>query len=121
MQRLLEYTGPFTTGQRITLSPLINTEYVHIGMQIPQRQPVAIRERRQNPQSVTPTTIVPDSWREIQTPSPELSVNGKNFCVSPTGILEFDEMADIEMTISILKNLPAETIIDIILYERDVT
>ena len=49
---------------------------------------------------------------------PDISINRKEYCISPAGILEFDEMEMIEATIQILKDLPKESIIDIVLYER---
>ena len=118
MQKLIEFVGPFRTGQRITVEPAVNTEYTHIGLQVPERGMVATIERRQDETSITPTTIVPDSWRAMPAKRPEISINGKQLCVSPTGILEFDLLGEIELNIQILQSLPKESIIDIIAYTR---
>ena len=39
MQKMVEFTGPFSVGQTITIEPVINTTYTHIGIQIPYRDP----------------------------------------------------------------------------------
>ena len=78
MQRILEYTGPFRIGQRIEITPEVNSQIIHIGIQVPYKWAIAIPETNMNP----------------------------------------DEMEMIEATIQILKDLPKESIIDIVLYER---
>lgn len=119
MQKMVEYCGPFTVGQTFTLSPEVNTEYIHIGIQIPYREMYGIKEAKQDEKSVTPTTFVQDSWRKINPQSPEVSINSKAIKINPSGILEHDEVGYTDLNIKILKNLPKESIIDVIVYTRD--
>ena len=91
--KLIQYTGPFTAGQTITISPQQNYSYVHIGIQIPERQPIAY---------VTDTALTED-----------IELNGIGYRINDKGILEFDELAETGIEISIKKNLPWESIIDI--------
>lgn len=118
MQRILEYTGPFRIGQRIQITPEVNSQIIHIGIQVPYKWAIAIPETNMNPDDIVPVSFVPDSWKQIEAPKPDISINRKEYCISPAGILEFDEMEMIEATIQILKDLPKESIIDIVLYER---
>ncbi len=120
MQKMVEYVGPFYTGQTFTLEPIVNTSYFHIGIQVPYREPISILEELQDETSVTPTTFVADSWREINPDPPEVSINGKDLKINPTGILEHDELGYTNLLIKILRDLPKESIIDVIVYTREI-
>lgn len=91
--KLIQYTGPFTAGQTITIPAQIDYSYVHIGIQIPKRQPIAL---------ITNAALPID-----------LTFNGVGYRVNETGILEFDETTENAIDIKIERDLPWESIIDI--------
>ena len=91
--KLIQYTGPFSAGQTITIPAQIDYSYVHIGIQIPKRQPIAL---------ITETALPID-----------ITFNGVGYRVNETGILEFDETTETTIDIKIERDLPCESTIDI--------
>lgn len=91
--KLVQYTGPFSAGQTITIPAQINYTYVHIGFQIPERQPI---------QLVTETALPID-----------FTLNDVGYRVNESGILEFDETTETAINIKIERDLPWESVIDI--------
>jgi len=91
--KLIQYTGPFSAGQTITIPAQIDYSYVHIGIQIPKRQPIAL---------ITETALPID-----------ITFNGVGYRVNETGILEFDETTETTIDIKIERDLPWESTIDI--------
>lgn len=91
--KLIQYTGPFTAGQTITIPAQIDYTYVHIGFQIPKKQPVKL----------TDGTALPVDF----------TLNDKKYRVNDTGILEFDETSESSINIKIERDLPWESTIDI--------
>ena len=91
--KLIQYTGPFSAGQTITIPAQIDYSYVHIGIQIPKRQPIAL---------ITGTALPID-----------ITFNGVGYRVNETGILEFDETTETTIDIKIERDLPWESTIDI--------
>jgi hypothetical protein len=91
--KLIQYTGPFSAGQTITIPAQIDYSYVHIGIQIPKRQPIAL---------ITETALPID-----------ITFNGVGYRVNDAGILEFDETTETTIDIKIERDLPWESTIDI--------
>lgn len=91
--KLLQYVGPFVVGDTISVPAQINYKYVHIGIQIPERQPIA---------------YIKDSPVSV-----DIEINGEMYRINEKGILEFDNLAEIAWEIRFLQNVPMETIIDI--------
>lgn len=91
--KLIQYTGPFSAGQTISIPAQQDYSYVHIGIQIPKRQPIAL---------ITESAVPID-----------ITFNGVGYRVNDTGILEFDETAETSIEIKIERDLPWESIIDI--------
>lgn len=91
---LRQYTGPFEAGQTIEIQSEIDYKYVHIGIQVPHRQPIAYAEKK-----VLPV---------------DLTINGTEYIVNEKCILEFDEMNERSFTIQFNRALPWGTIIDIL-------
>lgn len=91
--KLIQYTGPFSAGQTITIPAQIDYSYVHIGIQIPKRQPIVL---------ITETALPID-----------ITFNGVGYRVNETGILEFDETTETTIDIKIERDLPWESTIDI--------
>ena len=102
--KLIQYKGPFTAGEVIEIEPEYDCTYVHIGIQIPNRQPIAY-------------------WNSAYSPDVELGgVDGSTigYAVNEKGILEFDEIAQGSWRIRFLKDVPMETIIDILYSEEEI-
>lgn len=91
--KLIQYTGPFSAGQTITIPAQLDYTYVHIGFQVPQRQPIELIDSMALPIDFT--------------------FNGVGYRVNNTGILEFDETTESSIEIKIERDLPWESIIDI--------
>lgn len=91
--KLIQYTGPFTAGQTITIPAQIDYSYVHIGFQVPKRQPTKL---------VTQTALPVD-----------FTLNDVKYRVGDSGILEFDETSESSINIKIERDLPWESTIDI--------
>ena len=86
-------TGPFSAGQSISIPAQTTYEYIHIGIQIPKRQPI-------------------QHW--TKTIQPDITINGISYKVNENGILEFDGLAELAWVIRFEKDLPMTTIVDII-------
>lgn len=91
--KLLQYVGPFVAGDTISVPAQISYKYVHIGIQIPERQPIAYVKE-------APVSV-------------DIEINGEMYRINEKGILEFDNLAEIAWEIRFLQNVPMETIIDI--------
>lgn len=99
--KLLQITGPFGQGEKIIDIPAeTDYSYIHIGIQIPQRSPMSDWAQETNP-------------AKGKYPRPDIEINGIKYVVNQNNILEFDGLAELTWRISALKDLPAETIIDI--------
>ena len=91
--KLIQYTGPFSAGQTITIPAQLDYTYVHIGFQVPKRLPIELIDN----------TALPIDF----------TFNGVGYRVNNTGILEFDETTESSIEIKIERDLPWESIIDI--------
>lgn len=104
--KLLQFHGPFTTGTPITVPANYDYEYVHIGIQIPDRQPIA-----------ADCLIGNNSTPDVEIGS---TANDRmQYKINESNILEFDGLAQVSWYIRFLKNVPKETIIDIAYQEID--
>lgn len=90
---LIQYTGPFTAGQTITIPAQTSYTYVHIGIQIPKRQPIELIDTKALDVDIT--------------------LNDIGYRVNEKGILEFDQTNETDINIEIARDLPWESIIDI--------
>lgn len=79
--KVLQFRGPFTRGQTLTVDAQIDYSYVHIGFQIPKRQPINKVEKYSLPYS-SPLHPV------------DIQINGEAYRIT-NGILEFDNLAEI--------------------------
>lgn len=98
IMKIVQYNGPFKAGDTITIPAEYDCSYIHIGIQIPKRQPIAYTKE---------TAATPDL--EIG----EMDGGSVSYRVNETGILEFDDLAQNSWRIRFLKDVPKETIIDI--------
>lgn len=90
--KLIQYTGPFSAGDRISIPAQVNYTYVHIGIEIPYQEPIV----------------------NIKSPiKPDIEINSKTYKIDDKGILEFDDLATISWEIEFLKDAPMESTIEI--------
>ena len=105
--KVLQFSGPFVSGQTITIPASIDHTYVHIGLQIPNRQPIGKVEKYSLPYS-------------SQLHPTDVEINGKAYRII-NNILEFDNLAQVSWEINILQDLPMGSVIDIVYKDSDVT
>lgn len=91
---LVQYKGPFSSGDEIKTDVRYDYAVVHIGIQIPQRQPIS-------------------TWKSAEY-APDLTINGHQYAVNANGVLEFDGISAISFSVKFNKDLPPETIMDVI-------
>lgn len=109
--KLQQYKGPFASGDRIRIPAQTGYNYVHIGIQVPKRQPITVPVTRLSNDNKTTTET--GSYRPSY-PNVCLSINGQTYQINSSDVLEFDGLSEIEWDIQFLTNFPAETIIDIV-------
>lgn len=115
MKQLIQYVGPFQSGQEINIPSKIGTTYIHIGIQtMEKKEPSFIPETKIIDEK---HSIKTGSYRPMK-PRDEISINGQIFHLNDHGILEFDDLGEIGWTIKFLRYFPPETIIDIIIQEE---
>lgn len=131
--KLYQYRGPFKAQDTITIHSRLGYEYVHIGIQIPDKQPM-IRQPWVRPEDNTlPHKDImeqnhineiedyrKEGWESIQSVPVDLEINGTEYRLSSSEVLEFDDISVSSWDITILRDLPWGTIIDII-YEESTT
>lgn len=98
--KLIQYTGPFSAGQIIKVPAETDQTYTHIGIQIPNREPMINLMNKAIPLDVL--------------------INDIQYRINDTGILEFDETSELSFTIKFLQDMPTETIVDISYLIKDV-
>lgn len=104
--KLQQLTGPFAKGSSITFSN-INASYVHLGIQVPNCAPLSWKNDS-------------GEWTSDGAIQTDLTIGGvgissNGYKISSTGILEFDgELETGSLTITFNRQLPMNTIIDII-------
>ena len=99
--KILQYRGPFTTSKEddIYVAPIMDTTYVHIGIQIPYREPMINLMNQGIPV--------------------DIRFNGQDYRINDTGILEFENTEELELNIHFLQDLPEESILDIVYDVKD--
>lgn len=134
--KLYQYRGPFKANDTITIKSRLGYEYVHIGIQIPDKQPIA-RQKWVRPDGISEDTshkeameqnplneiedFKAEGWESFQSASQtDIEINGTKYRLSASDILEFDDISVSSWDITMLRDLPWGTIIDII-YEESTT
>lgn len=137
MIKVMQYIGPFSEGETIEIRSVVGYSYVHIGLQIPCRQPIArqigknAKTKEETKKGTTYLTALEDCREEGWTsyekldgkgiPSADLEINGVQYRVSSNDILEFTDITVSSWSITFLKDLPWGTIIDIMYSELDLS
>lgn len=96
--KLIQYNGPFDGGETMNLPAQTGYRYVHVGIQIPHRQPISY---------IKNSALVTD-----------LTINGVQYRVNECDILEFDDLAETSWEMKIDRALPWGSIIDVIYSEQ---
>lgn len=133
--KLYQYRGPFKEKDVIVIQSRLGYEYIHIGIQIPDKQPIA-RQPWVRPEGMEDLThkeameknhvneiedIRGEGWESFQSVSRvDIDINGTEYRLSASDILEFDDINVSSWEITILRDLPWGTIIDIV-YEETTT
>lgn len=107
---LIQYRGPFASGQRIVIPAQMGYTYVHIGIQNPKTQPITIPQTR----VVNNKTIVETGKYRPSYDNARLSINGQTYQLNAADVLEFDGLSELEWEIQFLDNFPATAVIDIV-------
>lgn len=91
--KLLQYVGPFSSGDKIKIPGKMGYRYIHIGIQAPYRQPIS---------------LIKNSSLPI-----DLTINGVKYRVNEKDILEFDDIREVSWDITFNSDLPWGSIVDI--------
>lgn len=120
MKVLHHYHGPFTAGQVIaSLKGSFNQRYSHIAIQCQEIQSTIMKTnnppkyslRQEDNTLERTTTDLPPIAKEND---PIIKVNDEEYSLNEKGILEFDGLASLGVTITALRDLPPETVVDVI-------
>ena len=91
--KIRQFHGPFRSGEEICKLPAeLNTTYVQIGILIPECETISTKQRLK----------------------PDISINGKDFCVHNYWMIEFADINVASFTVVARRNLPAECIVDVL-------
>ncbi len=133
--KLYQYRGPFKEKDVIAIRSHLGYEYVHIGIQIPNKQPIARqpwtlsggtgglthKEAMEKNHINGIEDTQGEGWESFQSASRvDININGTEYRLSASDILEFDDINVSSWEITILRDLPWGTIIDIV-YEETTT
>lgn len=115
--RLVQKKGPFSAGASFTAGGTSANEFVHIGIQLPQCQPLSTNYgNKRMYDSVDKSNTYETVYKQAVSPDVRITVNNSisNFYINETGILEFDGQVGTAVTVKFLKDMPAETVIDLV-------
>lgn len=114
---LQQIKGPFSIKSSKTFSAGVGNSYVHIGIQIPKRQPIAYSEYRalyEGKEDIVLFPQIPDYDITITTSETEFS-----YKINETGILELDGNFGSKLKFTFEKTMPPETIVDVVYREQE--
>lgn len=92
--KLLQFKGPFHSGQTVSAPAHFDNEYVHIGVQIPHSQHIGYVKDR---------GVGPDFY-----------INNIPFAMNGNSILEFDMISETDINVFFTHAIDADAIIDIV-------
>lgn len=108
---LRQIKGPFSAYQQVTIPPETGHTWVHIGVQVPKTQPIAVPLTQVSLDKKTTTHT--GNYRESY-PILKVEINGDMYQLNECGILEFDGLSEIAWNLRFLTYMPPETIIDVV-------
>lgn len=117
--RLVQKKGPFSAGASFMTGGTSSNEFVHVGIQLPQCQPLSTNIYNTNPKSYdtsTKSTSYSTVYKQSVSPDVKITLGTSvmNFYINETGILEFDGSVGTAVTVTFLKDMPAETVVDLV-------
>lgn len=117
--RLVQKKGPFSKGSSFQAGGTNANEFVHIGIHLPKTQPISENLYNTNRfDNGHNSSRVEFKTLETTSLSPDIqltTVSGAStFYINELGILEFDGTVGTAVTVKFLKDLPAETVIDLV-------
>lgn len=115
--KLEQIKGPFSIKSSHTFKAGAGNSYVHIGIQIPKRQPIAYSEYRALNEGKNDNILfpqIPDYDVTITTNESEFS-----YKVNEIGILELDGNFGSKLKFTFEKSMPPETIVDVIYKDKE--
>lgn len=102
--KMTQIVGPIKEGTVTTISPRDdNCTFVHIGLHIPKQWPVKdLKKDHSSP------------WIQVLGASPKRKTDEHEYLLNEHNVLEFDGVEEEEFTIKALRDLPPETVIDVV-------
>lgn len=101
--KMIQYAGPIKENDVITLSPPDNNCTVHIGLHIPKQWPVKDLKKKDS-----------SPWIKVLGASSKRGTDEHKYLLNEHNVLEFDGVEEEEFTIEALRDLPPETVIDVV-------
>ena len=102
--KMTQIVGPIKEGTVTTISLRDNNcTFVHIGLNIPKQWPVKdLKEEDSSP------------WIQVLGASSKRETDEHKYLLNEHNVLEFDGVEEEEFTIKALRDLPPETVIDVV-------
>lgn len=102
--KMTQIVGPIKEGTVTTISPRdSNCTFVHIGLHIPKQWPVKdLKKDHSSP------------WIKVLGASTKRKTDEHEYLLNEHNVLEFDGVEEEEFTIEALRDLPPETVIDVV-------
>lgn len=112
--------GPFSAGVTKTFGAVDGRTYKHLGIQIPKRQPITYSSYRalSEGKAASPVPAHSESLSSLLDITIETINTSYSYKISEKNCLEFDSDLGNEVKITFLRDMPPETIIDLI-YEEE--
>jgi hypothetical protein len=112
--------GPFSANATKTFGATDNRTYKHLGIQIPKRQPIAYNSYRalSEGKASSPVPKHSETLSGLLDVDIETTNSAYSYKINEKNCLEFDGNLGNEVKITFLRDMPPETIIDLI-YEPE--
>lgn len=102
--KMRQIVGPIKEGTVTTISLRDNNcTFVHIGLHIPKQWPVKDLKKKDS-----------SPWIQVLCASPKRKTDEHEYLLNEHNVLEFDGVEEEEFTIKALRDLPPETVIDVV-------
>lgn len=102
--KMTQIVGPIKKGVVTTISLRDNNcTFVHIGLHIPKQWPVKDLKKKDS-----------SPWIQVLGTSPKRKTDEHEYLLNEHNVLEFDGVEEEEFKIKALRDLPPETVIDVV-------
>lgn len=113
---LEQIKGPFTAGQSKTFGGSAGRNYIRIGIQVPDRQPIGYSEKRAYLEKKKNVPLV-EGHPDIDVTITAYDVD-HSYSINECGILELDGNFGSSLKVTFNRNLPQGSIIDVLYKEE---